>query len=145
MATTYATSDLQQRYPQMKWMGMKCMAHAEDLAKYGDGLFVTEDPLPYPEEGEAVVRVFEKIGRVMRDRESVVEEVNKLATYYGIKAVKELEKAVREKGFAAEYEKRALSAVAPEVMRFYVRGKLGHFAKQVARTFDEENGVPPTS
>lgn len=138
MATTYPTDELEKKYPNGTWMGMKCMAHAEDVRKYGNELFVTEEPLPTVSAAQKVLDVFSSIGHVIMDRESVVAEVNKLATYHGIKAVKELEKDMRDKGYRSEYERQAISSITSEVIRFYVRGQLGHFAKEVARRFDEE-------
>ncbi|MFT9848222.1 NAD(P)-binding domain-containing protein [Aneurinibacillus sp. REN35] len=137
MATTASTAHLRQHYPSLAWASMKFMGQADVLRENGNGLFVTEEITPSDDiRNITVLHTFSLIGHVTSDQESTVEEVNRMATYYAIKAAKELEIAMRERGFAELYQKRALTSLIPGVIRSYAENTLGHFGKSVARQFD---------
>ncbi|RXT04918.1 NAD(P)-binding domain-containing protein [Ammoniphilus sp. CFH 90114] len=138
LATAMSTQELQEQFPHLQWMGVKFMGHSEDLRLHGDGLFIAEPKDNYTDQEQAVISFFNQIGKVLFDQESSVEKLNKLATYYAIKAAKELETEVRRLGFPKEYEARALSSIAPEVLRSYTMGTMGHFAQKIAESFDLE-------
>ncbi|MFD2370406.1 NAD(P)-binding domain-containing protein [Brevibacillus sp. GCM10020057] len=131
MATVLDTSELKREFPTLRWLGMKFMGHSVDLRERGGGLFVTEQNEGLWREQEKAIRLFEQIGKVVVDKEAVVAEVNQLATRAAVKAALELEQAVRAGGYRQEYAERALLSLAPEVMRAYVTGTMGHFARQI--------------
>ncbi|OCA87188.1 NAD(P)-binding domain-containing protein [Pseudobacillus wudalianchiensis] len=128
MATTLYTKEVKSQFPHLSIWGMKFMGHARDLLERGDGLFITESPLP-----AEITEVFHDLGRIKIDSEEKLLQVNKLATYYAVKAALELESHFTEQGLAADYIERALRSLAPEVMRSYSEGKLGHFGKEIVR------------
>lgn len=138
MATSLRTEELIRQFPQVKWLGMKFMGHSADLRSRGNGLFVTEPYETHTQEQEQAIRFFEALGQVIFDKEAVVEEVNRLATGAGVKAAMELERAVREGGYRQEYVGRALLSIAPEVMRAYGNGTMGHFARRIAEQLEGE-------
>ncbi|QRG66900.1 NAD(P)-binding domain-containing protein [Brevibacillus choshinensis] len=131
MATVLNTVDLMNRFPQLQWLGMKFMGHSADLRERGNGLFVTERSEILEQKQEKAIRFFEQLGQVMIDRETVVEQVNVLATRVAVKAALDLERAISEGGYRQEYAMRALVSIAPEVMRSYVAGTMGHFARKI--------------
>jgi hypothetical protein len=55
-------------------------------------------------------------------------QVNKLATFLAVKTAIEIEDEFAKKGFSPDYVKRALTSIAPEVIRADSEGSLGHFA-----------------
>lgn len=132
MATALKTSDLQNEFPQLKIVSMKFVGHSEDLYKNGNGYFITEQETP-----DDIVKLFTGIGIVRRGEPEIVNEVNKLATYYGIKAAVELENELRDKNYDRSLIDRALSAITPEVIKSYQKGDLGHFARSVANEVKE--------
>lgn len=139
LATAKQTSELQETFPHLQWMSLKFMGHSEDLRINGNGLFIAE---PKPAHGQAeqeAIEFFSLIGKVMFDKETSVEKLNKLATYYAIKLAKELEAELRQQGFPKEYEDRALASLAPEVLRSYARGTMGHFAQSIADSFSKKD------
>jgi hypothetical protein len=140
MATAAYTSDLRQKYPYLKWAGMKFVGQADDLRKNGDGLFVIEESIPANHSAYlSVSQMYSQIGRVITDSEATVEKVNRIATFYAIKAAKEIEKEIRNGEYQSDYEKRVLLSLVPEVVRSYAQGTLGHFAQSIAAKLDKEN------
>lgn len=131
MATVLSTAELKNEFPDVNGLGMKFMGHSADLRERGNGLFVTEPSETLGLQQEKAIRFFEQLGQVLIDREAVVEEVNVLATRVAVKAALDLERAIREGGYRQEYALRALVSIAPEVMRSYVSGTMGHFARQI--------------
>lgn len=140
MATVLSTAELKKQFPHVNWLGMKFMGHSADLRERGNGLFVTEQSETLGLQQEKAIRFFEQLGQVMIDRETVVEEVNVLATRVAVKAALELERAIREGGYRQEYASRALVSVAPEVMRSYVTGTMGHFARKIVEQLKNGEG-----
>lgn len=132
MATAKKTSDLQKEFPELQIVSMKFVGHANDLYKNGNGYFITEQ-----ETSEEIVNLFNGIGVVMRGEPEIVNDVNKLATYYAIKAAVELENELRIKKYDQSLIDRALSAITPEVIRSYQKGDLGHFAQSVAEEVNQ--------
>lgn len=139
MATTCSTIELKKKHPKIKWLGMKYMGHSESLRQTGQGLFVTEDPIEQDSIFHDVFTFFSALGQVIIAQESIVETVNKLATYQAIKACKELEKTFQEEGLPTEYLQQVLLSVSPEVIKSYVNGTAGHFAQQIADEFDKNH------
>lgn len=127
MATAMKTSDLQKEFPELQIVSMKFVGHAQDLYKNGNGYFITEQ-----ETTDDIVKLFTRIGVVKRGAPEIVNEVNKLATYYGIKAAVELENELKVTNIDQSLIDRALTAVTPEVIKSYQKGDLGHFAQSVA-------------
>ncbi|WP_419877635.1 NAD(P)-binding domain-containing protein [Brevibacillus centrosporus] len=138
MATVVKTAELNRQFPQLRFLGMKFMGHAVDLRERGNGLFITEPNERFASVQERAIRFFEHVGQVIVDKEDVVEEVNSLATRIAVKAAFELEHAIREGGYRQEYASRALVSVAPEVMRAYASGTMGHFARKIVEQLMEE-------
>ena len=126
MATSLYTKEVKSEFPHFSICGVKFMGHARDLFERGDGLFITGSSLP-----ARVTEIFCDLGKVKVDSEEKLMQVNKLATYYAVKTALEIENNFAEQGLAAEYVERALRSLAPEVMRSYSEGKLGHFGKEV--------------
>ncbi|SEA00826.1 NADP oxidoreductase coenzyme F420-dependent [Thalassobacillus cyri] len=130
MATSLSTEEVRREFPDKKIAGLKFMGHAADLSEHGNGLFITEQQLP-----AALLNVFRYVGEVKNDDEDVVIKVNKMATYQAIKAAVEIEKEFERKHLPMEYKERALTSLAPEVIRSYSQGKLGHFGQEIAKEF----------
>ncbi len=128
MATTLYTKELKERFSNIKITGIKYMGHSRDLLDYGNGLFITESPLTNELES-----LFQYLGRVVIDSEETLNEVNKVATYHAIKASMEIESIMSEKGLSPDYVERALVSMAPQVMKSYYEGNLGHFAKEIIK------------
>lgn len=128
MATALSTKEICQRFPLLNVYGVKYMGHSRDLLENGDGLFISETSLPMQ-----IEEYFSSIGRIKLDSEERMIEVNTLATYYAAKAAIELESVFTKKGLDPEYAARALTSIAPEVIRSYSNGTLGHFAKEIVK------------
>ncbi|MEW9670380.1 NAD(P)-binding domain-containing protein [Ammoniphilus sp. 3BR4] len=139
IATAKLTAELQDTFPHLHWMSLKFMGHSEDLLIHGNGLFIAEPKPNYGQLEQEAIQFFSQIGKVMFDEETSVEKLNKLATYYAIKAAKELEAELRRQGFPKEYEARALASLAPEVLRSYSMGTMGHFAQSIADSFEKKD------
>ncbi|MFG6113744.1 NAD(P)-binding domain-containing protein [Halobacillus sp. MO56] len=133
MATSLSTEEVRKELPDRKIAGLKFMGHAADLSEHGNGLFITEQQLP-----AALLNVFRYVGEVKKDDEDVVINVNKMATYQAIKAAVEIELEFERKNLPMEYKERALTSLAPEVIRSYSNGKLGHFGQEIAKEFKEK-------
>ncbi len=132
MATAMKTSDLQKEFTELQIVSMKFVGHANDLNKNGNGYFITEQETP-----DEIVNLFNGIGVVRRGEPDIVNDVNKLATYYAIKAAVELENELRIKKYDQSLIDRALSAITPEVIKSYQKGDLGHFAQSVVTEVKE--------
>lgn len=135
MATNLPTNQIKTKYPSLNVYGIKYMGHARDLMEHGNGLFITEINLP-----EIVDALYQSIGRIIIDSEDCLTEINKLATYFALKTAIHLENEFTNRGLSPEYLKRALTSLAPEVIRSYSDGSLGHFAKEIVQQIQDENG-----
>ncbi|EWG10336.1 NAD(P)-binding domain-containing protein [Cytobacillus firmus] len=134
MATALPTKKIKERFPFCKVFGLKYMGHSRDLMENGKGLFITEDHLP-----AQIQDLFRPMGEIIRDSEERVAEVNKLATYFAVTTAVEIENEMTGKGYHPAYIKRALASLAPEVIRAYSEGTLGHFAKEIVKEIQESN------
>lgn len=128
MATALNTIEIKNEFPWLNAVGVKYMGHARDLLEHGNGLFITESILP-----KQIEELFQPLGQIKIDREETLIQVNRLATYYAIKAAIELKSEFVKREFPSEYVQRALISIAPEVIRSYCEGNLGHFGKEIAR------------
>jgi pyrroline-5-carboxylate reductase len=126
MATALDTKEVKANFPDLPILGVKYMGHARDLLERGNGLFITENPLPIKIEA-----LYQFIGQIKIDQENILSQVNKLATYYAVKAALEIETEFAKKGIPTDYVTRALTSLAPEVIRGYSEGTLGHFAHEI--------------
>jgi hypothetical protein len=133
MATAINTSDLKDNFPSLKVFGVKYMGQWRDLLENGKGLFITEESLP-----KQIEELFLPLGQVKIDREESLIKVNKLATYYALKAAIAIENDMTKYQYSHEYVKRALTSLAPEVIRSYSNGTLGHFAKEILIEIESE-------
>lgn len=133
MATSLFTPQLTHKFPDVRIAGVKFMGHSQDLWERGAGLFITEAALP-----RQLKEMFREIGEIKVDKEEVLQDVNKLASYYAVKAAFEIESALEEKGLPSEYKERALASLAPEMIRSYSQGKVGHFGQQVIQELKED-------
>jgi hypothetical protein len=143
MATNLPTKDLTIKFPDLPIHGVKYMGHWKDLLEHGNGLFITESALP-PNTAE----LFQLLGKVKIDRENCLTEVNKLATYFALKSAITIETEFTNRGLSPEYLIRALTSLAPEVIRSYCEGSLGHFAKEIVKEIQAEtanDGDKPTT
>ncbi|MEH7076178.1 NAD(P)-binding domain-containing protein [Neobacillus drentensis] len=136
MATNLPTSDIKVRFPDLQIHGVKYMGHSRDLLEHGNGLFISESVLP-----ENIGKLFEKLGVVMNDSEDCLTEVNKLATNLALRTAINIETEFSKRGLSPAYLKRALTSLAPEVIRSYSEGSLGHFAKEIVKEIQEENST----
>ena len=136
MATNLPTKQIINHFPDLHVHGVKYMGHSKDLLEHGNGLFITESVLP-----QTVGELFQNLGKVMVDSENCLTEVNKLATYFAIKSAIAIETEFLSRGLPPEYLKRALTSLAPEVIRSYSEGSLGHFAKEIAKEILEEKTI----
>ncbi len=134
MATNLSTNEITTKYPDLKVHGVKYMGHWKDLLEHGNGLFITESALP-PNTAE----LFQELGKVKIDRENCLTEVNKLASYFALKTAITIETEFANRGLSPEYLQRALTSLAPEVIRSYSEGSLGHFAKEIVKEIQAEN------
>lgn len=137
MATSILTVTLKQQNSNLNWMGMKFMGHAEDLFLYGNGLFITEENVNFPRESKMIIEFFSQFGKIAIDNENILENVNKVATFHAIRAAKELQTELLKAGLPTEYVNRAITAIAPQVMRSYSLGTLSHFGQMIAKQIDE--------
>ena len=133
MATNLPTKQIMVQFPDLQVHGVKYMGHSKDLLEHGNGLFITESALP-----QIVGELFHELGKVMIDSENCLTEVNKLATYIAIKTAITIETEFVNRGLSPEYLKRALTSLAPEVIRSYSEGSLGHFAKEIVKEVKAE-------
>ncbi|WP_035424670.1 NAD(P)-binding domain-containing protein [Bacillus sp. UNC438CL73TsuS30] len=133
MATTLDTKEIKEKFPSLNIEGVKFMGHWKDLLEHGHGLFITEKTLPKP-----IVELYQGLGAVKLEKESCLTEINKLATYYAVKTAVELESEFERRGFPQEYVQRALMSLAPEVIRGYCEGSLGHFAKEIVKEIKQK-------
>nr|WP_285289087.1 NAD(P)-binding domain-containing protein [Bacillus sp. ISL-47] len=134
MATALPTKVVCKRFPSYNVYGIKYMGHSRDLLEHGNGLFITEEHLP-----EQVMELYKPLGKINKDGEDRLVEINKLATYYAVKTAVEIEKDFTNKGYPSAYIKRALTSLAPEVIRSYSEGNLGHFAQEIVREIKESS------
>ncbi|MEH7303423.1 NAD(P)-binding domain-containing protein [Neobacillus drentensis] len=134
MATNLPTNKIITEFPFLKVHGIKYMGHAKDLLEHGNGLFISETVLP-----PIIEEFYQFIGKIIIDSENCLKEVNKLATYFSLKTAIHLENEFTKRGLSPEYLKRALTSLAPEVIRSYSEGSLGHFAKEIVKEIKEEN------
>ncbi|MCM3089792.1 MULTISPECIES: NAD(P)-binding domain-containing protein [unclassified Cytobacillus] len=132
MATALPTKVIKDRLPSCKVFGLKYMGHSRDLMENGKGLFITEDHLPAP-----IQDLFRPVGDIIIDREETVLEVNKQATYFAVKTAVEIETEFAGKGYHPAYVKKGLTSLAPEVIRSYSEGTLGHFANEIVKEIQE--------
>ncbi|MET3696702.1 6-phosphogluconate dehydrogenase-like protein [Bacillus oleivorans] len=133
MATALDTKEIKSKFPSLNVLGVKYMGHARDLMEHGNGLFITEYTLP-----EQIEDLFQFLGEIKNDHESCLTEVNKLATYLAVQAAINIESEFAKKGYSPEYVNRALTSIAPEVIRGYCEGSLGHFAKEIVKEIKGE-------
>ncbi|WHY64880.1 NAD(P)-binding domain-containing protein [Neobacillus sp. SuZ13] len=133
MATNLLTKQIMVQFPDLQVHGVKYMGHSKDLLEHGNGLFITESALP-----RTVGELFHELGKVMVDSENCLTEVNKLATYIAIKTAITIETEFVNRGLSPAYLKRALTSLAPEVIRSYSEGSLGHFAKEIVKEVKAE-------
>lgn len=134
MATNLLTKEITVKFPDLQVHGVKYMGHSKDLLEHGNGLFISESPLP-----QNIGELFNILGQVKVDREDCLTEINKLATYFAIKTAISIEMEFVNRGLSPDYLKRALTSLAPEVIRSYSEGSLGHFAKEIAAEIKAEN------
>jgi pyrroline-5-carboxylate reductase len=133
MATNLPTNEIIAKFPSLNVHGVKYMGHGRDLLEHGNGLFITEVAL-----SKNIEELFQYLGKVKIDSEKCLTEVNKLATYFALKTAINLETEFAKRGLSPEYLKRALTSLAPEVIRSYSNGTLGHFAKEIIKEFQSE-------
>ncbi|MGJ7922172.1 NAD(P)-binding domain-containing protein [Neobacillus sp. LXY-4] len=134
MATALDTKKIKGKFPALTVFGVKYMGHSKDLMEQGNGLFITEAPLP-----KDIEELYRELGEIKIDTEQALSEVNKLATYLAIKAAIDIEREFAKRGFPPEYVKRALTSLAPEVIRGYCEGNLGHFAQEIVKEIKGED------
>lgn len=134
MATALNTKEIKARFPALTVFGVKYMGHSKDLMEHGNGLFISENPLP-----KQIEALYQPFGELKIDTEHALSDVNKLATYLAIKAAIDIEREFTKRGFPPEYVKRALTSLAPEVMRGYCEGNLGHFAQEIVKEIKGDN------
>jgi pyrroline-5-carboxylate reductase len=134
MATNLPTKEITVQFPDLMVHGVKYMGHSKDLIEHGNGLFITESTLP-PNTAE----LFQELGKLKIDSENCLTEVNKLASYFALKTALNIETEFLKRGLSPAYLKRALTSLAPEVIRSYSEGSLGHFAKEIVKEIKAEN------
>jgi pyrroline-5-carboxylate reductase len=134
MATNIPTEDIKSKFPKLNIYGVKYMGHWKDLLEHGNGFFISESALP-----SNIKELFEVLGNIKVDSENYLTEVNKLATYFALKTAIAIETEFATRGLSPEYLKRALTSLAPEVIRSYSEGSLGHFAKEIVKEIQAEN------
>jgi pyrroline-5-carboxylate reductase len=133
MATALNTQEIKKNFPSLNVVGVKYMGQWRDLLENGNGFFITEAFLP-----KQIEELFLPLGQVKIDREDRLIQVNKLATYYALKSAIAIENEFTKNQFSHEYVKRALTSLAPEVIRSYSNGTLGHFAKEIIKDIEAE-------
>jgi hypothetical protein len=134
MATNLSTKEIFAKYPDLKVHGVKYMGHWKDLLEHGNGLFISETALP-----PTIEELYQELGEVKIDSENCLTEVNKLATYFALKTAIDIEHEFANRGLSPVFLKRALTSLAPEVIRSYSEGSLGHFAKEIVQEIKAEN------
>ena len=133
MATTVLTRDLEKEFPDLELYGVKFMGHAQDLFEHGEGLFITEKRLP-----KKIEQLYIALGKVRTESESTLVEINKLATYHGLKAAIEIESIFLDKNIPEDYINQALGSIVPEIIRGYRQGNYGHFAMEMIKQIKNE-------
>ncbi|WP_256989273.1 NAD(P)-binding domain-containing protein [Bacillus sp. EB106-08-02-XG196] len=133
MATAIHTNEIKNNFPSLNVFGVKYMGQWRDLLENGNGLFITETALP-----KQIEELFLPLGQVKIDREDHLIKVNKLATYHALKTAVAIENEMSKNQYSTEYTKRALTSIAPEVIRAYSNGTLGHFAKEILKEIKSE-------
>jgi pyrroline-5-carboxylate reductase len=133
MATALNTQEIKNNFPSLNVVGIKYMGQWRDLLEKGNGLFITEASLPIQ-----IEELFLSLGQVKIDTEDRLIQVNELATYYALKTAMAIENELTKNQFSDEYVKRALTSLAPEVIRSYSNGTLGHFAKEIIKKIESE-------
>lgn len=133
MATNLPTNEITAKFPSLNVHGVKYMGHGRDLLEHGNGLFITEASL-----SKTIEELFQYLGKVRIDNENCLTEVNKLATYFALKTAIDLEIEFAKRGLSPEYLNRALTSLAPEVIRSYSNGTLGHFAREIIKQIETE-------
>lgn len=133
MATTLYTNEITKVFPSLSIFGLKYMGHARDLLEHGNGLFITETVIP-----KQIEELFLYLGKIKRDSENCLAEVNKLATFYAVKMATKVENEFSKRGYPIEYVKRALTSISPEVIRSYSEGSMGHFAREIAKEIQQK-------
>jgi pyrroline-5-carboxylate reductase len=133
MATAINTNNLKKNFPSLNVIGVKYMGQWRDLMENGNGLFITEASLP-----KQIEELFLPLGQVKIDQEDNLIKVNKLATYHALKTAIAIENDMTKNQYSHEYVKRALTSLAPEVIRSYSNGTLGHFAKEILKEIELE-------
>lgn len=133
MATNLPTREISSKFPSLNVYGVKYMGHGRDLLEHGNGLFITEGALSKKTE-----ELFQILGKIIIDSENCLTEVNKLATYFALKTAMDLETEFAKRGLSPEYLERALTSLAPEVIRSYSNKTLGHFSKEIIKEIQSE-------
>jgi NAD binding domain of 6-phosphogluconate dehydrogenase len=133
MATNLSTKEITDKYPDLNIHGVKFMGHWKDLLEHGNGLFISESALP-----PNIEKLYRELGEVTIDSENCLTEVNKLATYFALKTAINIESEFANRGLSPVYLKRALTSLAPEVIRSFSEGSLGHFAKEIVEEIKAE-------
>jgi pyrroline-5-carboxylate reductase len=133
MATAIDTNEINNNFPSLNIFGVKYMGQWRDLLENGNGLFITETALP-----KQIEELFLPLGQVKIDREDNLIKVNKLATYHALKTAVAIENEMSKNHYSPEYTKRVLTSLAPEVIRSYSNGTLGHFAKEILKEIELE-------
>jgi pyrroline-5-carboxylate reductase len=133
MATALNTQEIKDNFPSLNVVGIKYMGQWRDLLENGNGLFISEVSLP-----KQIEELFLPLGKVIKDHEDHLIQVNKLATSYALKTAIAIENELTKKQFSQEYIKRALTSLAPEVIRSYSNGTLGHFAMEIIKEIQSE-------
>lgn len=133
MATALDTNEIKTMFPNLNVIGVKFMGHSKDLLEHAEGLFITETVLP-----KEIEHIYKYLGQIKIDTEVCLSEVNKLATYLALKAAIDIESEFAKRGYPSEYANRALTSLAPEVIRGYCEGSLGHFAKEIVKEIKGE-------
>ncbi|MEH7009493.1 NAD(P)-binding domain-containing protein [Neobacillus niacini] len=136
MATNLPTNEITAKFPYLNVHGVKYMGHGRDLLEHGNGLFITEASL-----SKTIEELFQYLGKVRIDSENCLTEVNKLATYFALKTAINLETEFAKRRLSPEYLKRALTSLAPEVIRSYCNGTLGHFAMEIIKQIETEKEI----
>ncbi|MEK4030561.1 NAD(P)-binding domain-containing protein [Pseudobacillus sp. FSL P4-0506] len=133
MATTLYTKEVKHKFPHLSIYGVKFMGHSRELLERGNGLFIAESPLP-----SSIQKIFQFLGEIKQDSEERLVQVNKLATYHAVKTALDIEREFTKKELDIKYVERALTSIAPEVLRSYSEGTLGHFGREVAAELQRE-------
>ncbi|PTL38651.1 hypothetical protein [Alkalicoccus saliphilus] len=131
MATKLETAGLRAAFPELNWVSVKFVGHAESLKRDGRGLFITE------EVDEQIRSRFSSIGHIESAPEKIAEQVNKLATSHAVRAAKKMELEMKEEGWDKVYINEAMRSLFPEVVRAYADGNLGQFGRKIAEDIEK--------